>query len=437
MSIVSFKWFAMLRASCGFLVVMVALAALVLSGSAVAESAVCRDSAYLTWRPSDGEDHRLSIVDTESAELTDVAELPFRVNAVGYHAADDNMYGLARPDPARWERGSIPHLVAITPEGETEDLGALRGLDAPAPGLAGAYAGTVLDGALVVLTSFELVFIDLTDHRGHVIDRVELAESADTLNIGDFDTDGTALYGVDTKTGSIVIIDPDTGTVARTPITGLPNRSLAGATFLTPEGWLHAVLNGIDGEAVLFRMDPTATEPEAVEYGRLPAIGSADAAACRRTPAPEPPPSTSPTPTDPGQPSGSPTPSDPGRPSTSPTSPGPTSPGPPSTSPTPAAPDRPGTPSSPSGSSPSDSAPASPPQTASPSTGTTRSPADDHDQDAAAPPPVSPPAFPDPGLVAADTEDDTPRRRWIAAGVIILAMVGAAGAKASAKRSRR
>lgn len=416
-----FRWFITIRASCGFLGVTMVVAALVLAGSAVAEPAACRDSAYLTWRPSDGEGHRLSVVDATSGELTDVAELPFRINAIGYYEPDDRMYGLARPDPAQWERSAPPHLVAMASDGAVEDLGELRGLDEPVPGLAGAYSGAIHDGRLVVLASHELVFIDLTDRRGHVTERITIAESADTLNIGDFDSDGAHLYGVDTKTESIVRIAPESGTVTRIPVTGLPNRSLAGAAFITPDTRLHAVLNGIDGQAVLYRMDPTAEVPHAVEYGRLPAVSSADAAACRAS-GPAPPP---------GHPSVTPPPS--AAPPQSPT---------PSAS---VAPPNGPTPTGPGTSDPTPGSPHSTPgpgSTPAPTSGTssTESPGAGSGPEAVSPtePPAghSPAVFPDRGHVTVGHEADEPPRRWIAVGIVILAVVGSAGVKATAKRSK-
>lgn len=362
--------------ACG--VALTVVAAVVLGVAAPGNTAApsCSDAAYLTWSETENGRHTLSIIDFETKRRTDVATLDFHVNAIGYSAADKRLYGLSRS-----RDGGIfpdaPHLISIDSDGAVKDWGPLRAGDFADDGLGGAYAGTVHKGKLMVLSGTRLTSIDIGEDRGRITDQVTLAEPLVSLNIGDVTgAPGSGLlHGLSTEDGAVVSIDPDSGAVERTAVTGIPARSLAGAIFAGPDRRLHAVVNGVEGRAVMYRMpvpDKDSGPLEAEAEADWPALTSADAAFCV-APVSHPQPGPSPQP--------------------SPATASPASPSPRESSPAAKPPPRP-------------------------------RPSRDHGRP--------------PGTHAAaeESEKEDPRR-WIAVGAVVIGMAGAAGVKASASRKSK
>lgn len=364
--------------------VAAALAAVVAVGGADAGAAaapVCSDAAYLTWREADGGRHTLSIIDFDSGDREDVATLDFHVNAIGHSTADRRLYGLARSSGSV-VFASAPHLVSIDARGGVRDWGPLRTDGVDASGLGGSYAGTVYEDKLRVLSGTRLTSIDIAADRGRITGQVTLDEPLVSLNIGDITAapGSDELHGVSTRDQAVVSIDPDSGGVTRTPVTGIPARSLAGAIFAGPDRRLHAVVNGVDGEAVMYRVavPGKGSGPlRAVEEARWPKLASADAAFCSAPPV---------------------KPQDP---------PGPAGPSPTAAAANPSPAVTPGR--------------ESPPPVARPDR--SRPPGDG--------------ARPSGSRTAARESESEAPRRWIAVGAVVIGMVGAAGVKAGAKRTSK
>jgi hypothetical protein len=245
----------------------------------------------------------LVTIDPETGRVRRTVRLAYAVNAIGYHAERGLLYGVAsrhRGHPI----GDGGHLVAITPAGETRDLGPVRGGAARGgqDKIIDAYAGTVVDGRLHLLLDDALVVVDVDGNR--VARRLRLSDDPDDPDLGDWDArpgDG-ALYGVSThgaRPTRLVRVDPRTGEVSEIPVRGLPDRGFFGAVAFGGAGHLYATDNN-GGTA--YRISLGSRTATALRGG--PALRSSDAAMGRAhphppttPPSPEPPPPPEPTPT--------------------------------------------------------------------------------------------------------------------------------------------
>ncbi|HZE40303.1 MAG TPA: hypothetical protein VE172_15980, partial [Stackebrandtia sp.] len=261
-------------------------------GGVTADARECGGAALLTWKPAAGGRHVLSMVTLSSGHRSQVATLPFEINAIGYSNGDDTLFGLASGD-ANGRFADPPHLVSVDGDGRADDLGAVRGTGVRGDGLAGSYAGTVYNGQLAVLSDTHVVFIDIDRHPGTITRRTTMDVPLKTLRIGDVTTlpHSSKLYGLSTTDGSLVSIDPATGAIGHTPVAGLPRSSLVGAMFASPRGEIFGVVNGVDGRARLYRVsrDDSRAGMRAVQVADWPELTSADAAFCAApTPHPRP-----------------------------------------------------------------------------------------------------------------------------------------------------
>src|ERR1043165_1562206 len=221
--------------SCAGLVAGAAFFGRAVAGTVVHEEAAAASpgAACLTWRDPVSGEHKLSRVDHGDGARVTVAGLPYRINAVGFHTGQEMLYGLT---PTRGN-GSGPDLIRIDREGQTRDLGLVKGGDG-IRGLAGAFVGDVVGDRLVVLAEDEIVSIG--------IDPAEPAEFASIVDreriftrprFGDWSYDASTgkLFGLSSVGGgTLVAVEPDTGRVVLRPVRGLPRGGFYAATFLAP-----------------------------------------------------------------------------------------------------------------------------------------------------------------------------------------------------------
>ncbi|WP_460846087.1 DUF6923 family protein, partial [Phytohabitans suffuscus] len=282
------------------------LAALLVSGGGlalVAPAAAARPKSTVEGYPSrctgglyqvhTVRKHRSSTlvaIDPGTGQVRRSADLDHAVNAIGYDPAQGLFVGVAT------RRGGHPigdggHIVTITPEGETRDLGPVRGDDSPqrTVPVGGAYSGTVVDGRLHLLLDGALVAVDVRQ-RGQTFLRVVRRLDLPRLpSFGDWDArpgDG-GLYAVTTQgpgPSRLVRVDPDSGAVTETPVPALPGGGFYGAVAFDDTGThLYATDNNHAGALYRIALDGTATR-----LARGSGLLGSDAAWCRG-PRPDPP----------------------------------------------------------------------------------------------------------------------------------------------------
>ncbi|MFC4336473.1 DUF6923 family protein [Salininema proteolyticum] len=351
----------------------------------------CPGGVLYTWADPERRQYALYTVDGEPEK---VADLPERINAVGWSVEDRALYGLA---------GMEPRLIRVSPEGEWTDLGPLE--NEGYPGLRGAFAADFADERLLAVTKGHVVSVDPVEAA--VTDAVELSEP---VAVGDVALWEEALWGVDPSEGELVGIDPETGEVTRTELPGLPDRGTAGAVAAV-DGALRFVVHDVDGRAVFFETDGNTVST----VGDTDVITSSDAAFCAAEPEPDPSPSPSATPSE--SPSESPSPP-----------PSPTPSASPSESPTLGA--------APSPEAPSPVIPPPAPQPVAPPPAP--GPPDPEEPPSLRPVPPMPPRY-EVDLAVGDPEpepeeNDTLRTRFLVTGLIAFAVLG--GSAATARRAR-
>ncbi|MEV6912000.1 serine protease [Amycolatopsis sp. NPDC051071] len=274
---------------------------------------------------------KLRWIDVGSGTTSRVTESGYRLNALGYSATRDLVYGVAEGI------GKGAHAVTIARDGRTEDLGPITRAGNRLPvwsPVAGVTAGAIGGNSWYLLRNGTLYTVDLTPGERYlrVIRTVFLRPITRAHDVNDFAYHNGLLYGVATTwrgKGVVVTIDPATGKVFEGDDSRFPPADVYGSVVLARDGSLYATANRIGGRSVLYRLDRAGRVTE-VRSG--PPLAGSDAAGCLTAPkAPEPPkpeppkPTPTPTPT----PSRTPTPSP--TPTPTPTSPSPT----PSPTPTP------------------------------------------------------------------------------------------------------
>ncbi|GAA4435331.1 hypothetical protein GCM10023170_001870 [Phytohabitans houttuyneae] len=235
---------------------------------------------------------RLIAIDPATGAVARSAGLDHAVNAMGYDAAQGLFFAVAT------RRGGHPigdggHVVSITPEGETHDLGPVRAAAGRKGTVAvgGAYSGTVVDGRLLLLLDGDLVAVDVRAQSPtflHVVRRVDLPRLP---SFGDWDArpgDG-GLYAVSTQgrePSRLVRIDPDSGAVTQTPVPDLSRDGFYGALAFDDAG-THAYATDNNQESALYRI---ALDGTSVKLAGGSGLLGSDAAWCRgprpTTPAP-------------------------------------------------------------------------------------------------------------------------------------------------------
>ncbi|KOX24790.1 hypothetical protein ADK67_17655 [Saccharothrix sp. NRRL B-16348] len=182
-----------------------------------------------------------------SGEATSLNALDVRVNAIGFSARQNLVYGVDHHG----------RLVALDRTGRV-----VGKPTRPVPVLRNATAGVVVGERLVVRAGPWLHSVDIDPRSptfGHVVHEAWLWP-AEGITVDDFDlnpADGL-LYGVATHEhghGVVVSIDPRTGRTRTVPGVGrLPGGSGYGAVTLAPDGALYATNNNRGGRSTLWRV---------------------------------------------------------------------------------------------------------------------------------------------------------------------------------------
>lgn len=287
---------------------------------------------------------KLRWLDVGSGTTSRVTDAGYRLNALGYSATRDLVFGVAEG----LSRGA--HAVTIDRDGGTRDLGPITRAGNRLPvwsPVAGVTAGAIGGNSWYLLRNGTLYTVDLTPGERYlrVIRTVFLRPITLAHDVNDFAYHNGLLYGVSTTwrgKGAVITIDPVSGKVREADDARFPPADVYGSVVLARDGALYATANRIGGRSVLYRLD-RGGQVTVVRSG-APLAGS-DAAGCLTAPeAPEPPnpeppkPTPTPTPTPTPSPVPVPVPTPKPTPTPSPTStPSPTpSPSPsPSPSPTP------------------------------------------------------------------------------------------------------
>ncbi|MFI5561831.1 DUF6923 family protein [Amycolatopsis japonica] len=390
----------------------VAVAGLVGASALMAPMAARADESCLVVQAETGSygKSKLRWLDVGSGTTSRVTEPGYRLNALGYSATRDLVFGVAEG----LSRGA--HAVTIDRAGKTRDLGPITRAGNRLPlwsPVAGVTAGAIGGDSWYLLRNGTLYTVDLTPGERYlrVIRTVFLRPISLAHDVNDFAYHNGLLYGVSTTwrgKGAVITIDPETGKVREAEDARFPPADVYGSVVLGRDGALYATANRIGGRSVLYRLDRSG-QVTVVLSG--PPLAGSDAAGCLTAPEPEPPKP------EPPKPTPTPTPSPTSKPPSPSPSPSPSLSPSPSPSPSPS--------SSPPPSSPSSSpAPTSAPQ-------------------AMPQPPVSPPrpsrsAAPrERKEVAAEVDAHArtkEKRRW---GLTALVLILGGGAAAGAVRRAR
>ena len=230
----------------------------------------------------------LVAIDADTGQVRRSRHLDHAVNGIGYDAGQGLFVGVATRHDGH-PIGDGGHIVTITPEGETHDLGPVRGHKKPVT-VGGAYSGTAVDGRLLLLLDGDLVAVDVRPRSPTFRKVVRQVQLPRVPSFGDWDAhpgDG-GLYAVSTQgrgPSRLVRIDPESGAVREIPVPGLPGEGFYGAVAFDVSGThLYATDNNQGGALYRIALDGTATR--LAEGSGL--LGS-DAAWCPRPPAPAPP----------------------------------------------------------------------------------------------------------------------------------------------------
>lgn len=257
-------------------------AAVVSSGPAAAAPAVC---VALQVQGAGAGLSALVRVDLPGGRVTPVADLGFRVNAIGYAAGQDVVYGLASHGRSGALSGA-GHVVTIGRDGTVTDRGPLR---SPERATAGAVAGNrwyLRSGSVL-----SVVDIDPASRTYlTVVSKVSLRSPGLAQTVDDFDLgpDGL-LHGVAAQ-GRLVTINPVDGDVREVETASLGGGRSYGAAVTGPDGMLYVLGEHVRGQSVWFRI--SLRTPAAVEsVVNLSSPDHTDAAGCLRPGAvPTPPP---------------------------------------------------------------------------------------------------------------------------------------------------
>ncbi|MDX3194022.1 hypothetical protein PV458_36990 [Streptomyces sp. MN03-5084-2B] len=250
-----------------------------------------------------------------------VTQVPYWINAMGYAAAQDVVYGVADGDRGGRYHGA--HAVRIDAAGAVTDLGVLGRAGARQPvwsPVTGATAGAVDGNRWYVRQGSDLYTVDIhpaAADYGQVVHRTALRPVSLAVGVDDFAFDPAdgLLYGVSATSrgdSSVVTLDPASGKVAVVPGLRFPEGGAYGSVALAP-GAIYATANRERQRSVTYRL-PRDGSGQATEVTTGPPLVSGDAAGCFAEPPPPttPPEQSSPPPTTPpGQSSPPPAPSSP------------------------------------------------------------------------------------------------------------------------------
>ena len=216
-------------------------------------------------------------VDLTAGTSSTVTQLGSSVNAIGYAAQQNQVYGIAT-------RGG-GHLVRIGTQGGLSDLGQVRGAGGR---LADAVAGAVLGSDLYVRADEKLFAIDVdpsSSQFGAVTHSVGLSQERLAQDVDDFavDTANGLLYGLQ---GDVVVsIDPNSGAVREVRVVpGLPGWADYGSVVLAGQT-MYAIADDVFGQSRLYRIPLDGSGPAALQ-ANWSAANVTDLAGCLATPAP-------------------------------------------------------------------------------------------------------------------------------------------------------
>lgn len=278
---------------------------------------------------------KLRWLDAGSGTTSRVTEPGYRLNALGYSATRNLVYGIAEG------LGKGAHAVTIDRDGKTQDLGPVTRAGNRLPvwsPVAGVTAGAIGGNSWYLLRNGTLYTVDLSPGERYlrIIRTVFLRPITLAHDVNDFAYHNGLLYGVSTTwrgKGAVITIDPASGKVREAEDARFPPADVYGSVVLGRDGALYAMANRIGGRSVLYRLDRSG-QVTVVRSG--PPLAGSDAAGCLTAPEPPKPEPPKPTPTPTPSPTQAPTPSPTPSPSPSSTpSPSPSSTPSPSPSPTP------------------------------------------------------------------------------------------------------
>jgi hypothetical protein len=216
-------------------------------------------------------------VDLTAGTSSTVTQLGSPVNAIGYAAQQNQVYGIAT-------RGA-GHLVRLGAQGGLSDLGQVRGAGGR---LADAVAGAVLGSDLYVRADEKLFAIDVdpsSSQFGAVTHSVGLRPEWLAGDVDDFavDTANGLLYGL--HGDAVVSIDPNSGAVRKVrAVPGLPGWADYGSVVLAGQT-MYAIADDVFGQSRLYRIPLDGSGPAALE-ANWSAADVTDLAGCLATPAP-------------------------------------------------------------------------------------------------------------------------------------------------------
>ncbi|EMD28544.1 serine protease [Amycolatopsis azurea DSM 43854] len=257
---------------------------------------------------------KLRWLDVGSGTTSRVTEPGYRLNALGYSATRDLVFGVAEG----LSRGA--HAVTIDRDGRTQDLGPITRAGNRLPvwsPVAGVTAGAIGGNSWYLLRNGTLYTVDLTPGERYlrVIKTVFLRPITLAHDVNDFAYHNGLLYGVSTTwrgKGAVITIDPASGKVREAEDARFPPADIYGSVVLARDGALYAMANRIGGRSVLYRLDRGGQVTQVLSG---PPLAGSDAAGCLTAPPeppkPEPPkptPIPTPTPTPTSSPSPTPTP---------------------------------------------------------------------------------------------------------------------------------
>ncbi len=230
----------------------------------VRSPAVCDGSAYDMTSITAGALSRLLKVSADGASITQVADIPYDINAMGFDQRDGFLYGLRRPAA----NDVFRQLVRVNPvTGVTQILGAITG--APAAGFSALAA---MNGDLLYLNLNDTLYtVDVTTRT--IVDTQ--AVSGGWPNPGPADIafnplDGQ-LYGyifVNGTTGRILKLNPTTGATALTNFTQPATVGAGwGGQWFDGSGRLYGLSNA---DQELWRVDGVGTSAPTISSVHSP-----------------------------------------------------------------------------------------------------------------------------------------------------------------------
>ncbi|HET6290416.1 MAG TPA: serine protease [Amycolatopsis sp.] len=257
---------------------------------------------------------KLRWIDVGSGVTSRVTDSGYRLNALGYSATRDRVFGVAEG----LSRGA--HAVTIDRDGDIQDLGPITRAGNRLPvwsPVTGVTAGAIGGNSWYLLRNGTLYTVDLTPGERYlrVIKTVFLRPISLAHDVNDFAYHNGLLYGVSTTwrgKGVVITIDPASGKVREADDARFPPADVYGSVVLGRDGALYATANRIGGRSVLYRLNRSG-QVTVVRSG--PPLAGSDAAGCLTAaevpepPKPEPPkPTPTPTPTSSPTPTPTPTP---------------------------------------------------------------------------------------------------------------------------------